>query len=167
MQVKIQICKTGFRAPRQTVPLVPTSPLGHKKRKACFMGPTNPIFPNWENFFPSLLKSCKNQPFFGQILQKFSWKFLKSNWEYFFFKFFSKKHQILGDIFVYFRGVIFTTRKTKNIFKNVLTDPTWKVRPPIKQGFFFFMAWEPLACSYKHSWEWDCRDVHANYAVGL
>ena len=47
-----------------------------------------------------------------------------------------------GETLVFFfRGVIFATKK-KKIFKKKSwpTDPTWKVRPPVKQGFFFVVA---------------------------
>ena len=56
-----------------------------------------------------------------------------------------KKRQIL----VYLRRVIFAFRKKKNKTikkkKKKKTHPTerpytWKVRPAVKQGFFFFMA---------------------------
>ena len=46
----------------QSLAIVEIIPLGHKKRKPCFTGATNPGFPFWKIFlffFFSLLKSCK------------------------------------------------------------------------------------------------------------
>ena len=52
-------------------------------------------------------------------------------------KFSPKNIRFWGNLSV-FRGVIFA-RKEKKVFKKMsrLTDPTWKVRRPVKKGFFF------------------------------
>ena len=51
--------------------------------------------------------------------------------------FFLEKDRFLGD-FSFLRGVIFANRKKKIIKKmSPQTNPTWKVRQPVKQGFFF------------------------------
>ena len=117
------------------------SPLGHEKRKPRFAGVIDPIFPNWETFCSLVCWNHVKSTLFGQILLNFGWKFLESNWEYFSEIFLQKTSDFL-KIFVFFRGVIFTTRKKKNIKKKMspLTDPTWNVRPPVKQDFFFFVA---------------------------
>ena len=115
------------------------------KKKTLFYGHDRPNFPNWEIFlffffFLSLLKSCEISHF-GQILRKFGWKFLESNWKYFCKYFLQKTLDFFFWIFLCFffsRGAIFITRK-KKIFKKKsrLTNHIWKVHPPEKQGDFF------------------------------
>ena len=79
-----------------------------------------------------------NQPFFAKVEEKFGWKFLKNNWEYFSKIFLKKISDFFGDC-CDFRGVIFATRKEKKYLKKMsqLIDPPWKVRLPVKQGLFF------------------------------
>ena len=42
-----------------------------------------------------------------------------------------------GRFFV-FLGLFLLSEKKKKPTPDRLTDPTWQVRPPVKQGFFFF-----------------------------
>ena len=107
------------------------------------MGTTNSDFPLW-GISSFITISLKNQPFFCRNLRNFGWKYLKIIGNAF-SKFFTKRSHFLA-IFVFFR-VIFATRMKKYLEKkSPLTDPTWKARLPVKQGFFFFLV--ALAHSY-------------------
>ena len=106
---------------------------------------TDPFFLNWEYY--SLLKSCKMSRFWPKST-KIWLKFLERNWKYFSKIFLQKTSDFFGD-FCVFRGHFYHQKENK-IFKKKLsrsTDPTWKVCPPVKQGFFlsffsfFFFSW--------------------------
>ena len=56
----------------------------------------------------------KNQSFLAKFYKNLTANFWKVS-EDIFLKFSSKKHHTFGDIFVFFEGVIFITRKKKNI----------------------------------------------------
>ena len=110
-----------------------------RKKKTLFYGHDQPRFSILGVFsFFSLLKSCKSAVF-GQSRRKFGGKFFENNVRFFFsflFFFFLFFWQ-----FLCFRVSFLSPERKKNIKgKKKLsrpTDPTWKVRSPVKQGFFF------------------------------
>ena len=80
------------------------------------MGATDLVFPNREIFF--LFYVCLNHVKSAVLGQNSMKNLAEIFWkvtENIFLKFFSKKHQILGDVFLVFKGVIFYHQKEKNI----------------------------------------------------
>ena len=115
------------------------------KRKPCFMGATDPDFPFWDwegfFFFSSLLKSCKISHFWLN-LKKIWLKSFENNWEYFsnfFLKKTKQRTSYFFEILVLLGKSFLPPEKKKTLKKQRSwpTDSTWKVRPPVKQGFFF------------------------------
>ena len=64
-------------------------------------------------------------------------KYVENKSEYFHKKFLQKKSDFFRKFHVF--KVIFAPEIKKRIKKKKsrLTDPTWEVRPPVKQGIFF------------------------------
>ena len=106
-----------------------------RKKKTLFYGHDRPIFSIFVDFFflYSLLNLSKTSHFWSNTKQIWL-NFFGNNWKSF-SKFFLQKMSDFWEILKFFKGVIFATRREK---KNVPTDTTWKVHPPVKQGFFFF-----------------------------
>ena len=101
------------------------------------MRPTQ-IFHFGRFFIFILLKLCKISHFWSNS-KKIWLKIFEKNLKYFPYFFFLKKVTFFWD-FCVFRGLIFATRKKEKKLKKEMsrpTDPTRKVRPPVKQGFFF------------------------------
>ena len=109
---------------------------GHKKKKTLFYGCNRPRFSILVFLFFFFFQLCKTNLFCSKS-QKIWLKVFGNNWKSF-SKIFLQKHQDWGN-FIVFRGVLFATRtlKKKSRPTDQLCNPSWKVSPPVKQGFFF------------------------------